>query len=363
MKNTPSLPTRRQVVGGLTAVAATSLLPGCLHHPFANLTEVPLVDPHVHSDTSHSPESILRVANMFGVPAYKGRSVEEVRADIQAPPGADWNTWYDHMKRTRQAYVSPEAIGVLIEDVLRDAGRNGVSLIELRISLISTVQALLDNLGIQDPQERWKYTILVFDQIIEAAQRANDVIQTDLVVSISSQSKYRSHVPDLIKFCRDYRTHIIGLDITNERDLPPSTIAREIESIRGDIRFLTVHCMEVMPPERGWDALASVSPDRIGHGIRAIEDPKLVEELVSRRIPLEMCVRSNLVTGTVSSLAQHPIRRLHDAGVTLMVGSDGCNDGSTLKDDYKLIGSMGFSAGELAKLRKNSHDLAFRNMV
>ncbi len=326
------------------------------------IEESPLVDVHVHSDCVHTPESILRVANEFGVAAYKGRTVEEVRADIQAPPGADWDTWYSHMVRTRQVYVSPEAIGALVEDILKDAAQNSVDVIELRLSLLSTVQALLANLGIKDKKEFFRHAVMVFDEVIKAVERCVSRIAADLIISISQQAKYAEFLPDLMQFCRDYRDHIAALDLTYEKGEAPSTFAVPIEAVRSDIRFLTIHCMEVMPPERGWDGL-KLNPDRIGHGLRAIEDPALVKEIARRGIPLEMCVRSNLVTGAVKRIEDHPMRRLYDAGVTLMVGSDGCNDSSTLADNYRLIESaFGFTPEQMQELRRNSWENSFRQL-
>lgn len=320
---------------------------------------VPLVDTHVHSDTSHTPESILRVANLYDISAFKGKTAAEVQAEIQAPEGANWDTWYAHMIKTRQTYVSPEAIGALIEDILEDAATHGVDVIELRISLLSTVQALLANLGIKDPRAYFHYAQMVFEKIIEAAQKKRSKIVTDLVISISSQEKYQQYLADLMQFCRDYKDHIAALDITYEKGLPPSHFAAPIEAVRADIQFLTIHSMEVMGPERGWEAL-TLNPDRIGHGIRAVEDPKLMEELCRRNIPLKMCVRSNLVTGTAKK-DDHPIRKLFDAGIPLTIGSDGCNDGSTLQDNYEMIRrDFGFSEDELRKLRQNSWDYSFR---
>lgn len=321
----------------------------------------PLVDTHVHSDTSHTPESILRVANLYDVVAFKGKTVEQVQAEIQAPEGANWDTWYAHMIKTRQAYVSPEAIGALIEDILEDASAHGVDVIELRISLLSTVQALIANLSIKDPQAYFRYAQLVFEKIIEATQKKRSKIATDLVISISSQEKYQQYLADLMQFCRDYKDHIAALDITYEKGLSPSHFAAPIEAVRSDIQFLTIHSMEVMGPERGWEAL-KLDPDRIGHGIRAIEDPKLMEELRRRNIPLEMCVRSNLITGTAKK-DDHPIKKLFNAGIPLTIGSDGCNDGSTLKDNYEMIRrDFGFSEDELRKLRQNSWDFSFRQL-
>lgn len=336
----------------------------------------PLADIHIHTDCAHSPESIHRRAEEFQIPAFRGKTVEEIRSIITLPAGEaitparnpeeamqKWNKWYECLKETRKAYTSPKAIAALVRDVVEDSAKSGVGLVELRLSLLSTVDTLLNNLGLKDaqPEVFWKYAVEVFDALIEALQ--DTPVPTDLIMSISCQNRYKPKVADLIKFCIDYRNHLIGLDLTNEKDNPASAYASDIERARGDIKFLTIHCMELMGPERGWDALI-LNPDRIGHGIRAVEDPKLVEELARRKIPLEMCVRSNVVTGAViGGIEKHPMRKLYDVGVTLVVGSDGCNDGSTLADNYGLIEkSFDFTPEQMRELRENSFRYAFRNL-
>lgn len=82
------------------------------------------------------------------------------------------------------------------------------------------------------------------------------------------------------------------------------------------------HAGEWAGPQNVWDTLALYLPDRIGHGVRAIDDPRLVEELARRAIPLEVSPLSNVATGVYPSLAAHPFLALRDAGVVVTLNSD-----------------------------------------
>ena len=82
------------------------------------------------------------------------------------------------------------------------------------------------------------------------------------------------------------------------------------------------HAGEWAGPENVWQTLEHYLPDRIGHGVRSIDDPRLVEHLAERGIPLDVCPISNIATGTFPSLADHPFLRLRDAGVVVTLNSD-----------------------------------------
>ncbi len=78
---------------------------------------------------------------------------------------------------------------------------------------------------------------------------------------------------------------------------------------------LTVHAGETVGPEGIWGALRELKPDRIGHGLHAIEDPELVRYMAEKQIPIEICITSNIKTGCCRALEEHPVRKLFDAGV------------------------------------------------
>ncbi len=123
---------------------------------------------------------------------------------------------------------------------------------------------------------------------------------------------------------------------------------------------LTAHAGESIGPASVWGALR-LGAERIGHGITAIEDPELLRHLREQNIPLEICVTSNLVTGVVRRLEDHPVRRLYDAGVPIVLNTDDpAMFGCTLTDEYRLAARVfGFSESELRGIAANGFKYAF----
>jgi adenosine deaminase/aminodeoxyfutalosine deaminase len=125
------------------------------------------------------------------------------------------------------------------------------------------------------------------------------------------------------------------------------------------LRLLS-HAGETTDASSVWEAL-EIGAERIGHGIRAIDDPRLVAHLAEKKIPLEICITSNIRTGAVASLKEHPVRRLYDAGVPIILNTDDpALFDCTLTGEYELARKeFGFTEQELASLRKNSFSYSF----
>ncbi|MHB8644577.1 MAG: adenosine deaminase [Thermomicrobiales bacterium] len=123
----------------------------------------------------------------------------------------------------------------------------------------------------------------------------------------------------------------------------------------------TLHAGETVGPESIWDALTTLHADRIGHGVRVIEDPKLLELLYAMQVPLEVCPTSNLRLGLYPEIAAHPIAILWKAGLFLTVNTDDPPMfDTTLGDEYRaLAAAHGFTAEEIKEVALNAVRAAF----
>lgn len=124
---------------------------------------------------------------------------------------------------------------------------------------------------------------------------------------------------------------------------------------------LTTHAGEFGGPDSVRDAIRDLRVERIGHGVRAIEDSDLVRELADRAIPLEVCPGSNVVLGLYPDIAAHPIARLRDAGVGVTVSTDDPPFfHTTMRREYNMLNrAFGWEEPEFAELNATALAAAF----
>ena len=146
---------------------------------------------------------------------------------------------------------------------------------------------------------------------------------------------------------------VVGIGIGgSEHEYPPAPFKELYAKARAAGFHCNAHAGEAAGAQSIWDAVHELGVERIGHGTRAWEDPDLVEYLIAHHIPVEMCPMSNVRTGVVSSLREHPIRRYFSAGMVVSVNTDDPKMFQThLADEYRLLEEeCGFSRSDIREL-------------
>ena len=112
---------------------------------------------------------------------------------------------------------------------------------------------------------------------------------------------------------------------------------------------ITIHAGEDAGPDNIWQAIEDLGAQRIGHGIRCVDDPKLMTYLREKQICLEICPTSNWVTQAVPSLEKHPLPTILRAGIPVSINTDDPGVfGTTLPEEYRLCTEIiGLSGAEL----------------
>jgi adenosine deaminase len=154
---------------------------------------------------------------------------------------------------------------------------------------------------------------------------------------------------------------VIGMGMAGEEAHPLAPFTRVVDEAADHGVHLVHHAGEACGPESIREAIGPGRTERLGHGIRVLDDPGLVAEVRERGIPLEVCPSSNVALGFADSLEAHPLPRLRAAGLAVTVNTDiPAIVGTTLAREYALLrDAFGYDDAVLADLAHSGADASF----
>ena len=235
----------------------------------------------------------------------------------------------------------------LIQAVRQELAAQHVVYAEMTVSLGEYVNQGLD--------------ILELIEAMDEASQASSPLRLRWVVDLVRDLGPAATMETLRQLVGNRTESVVAITIGGaEHRFPPEQFAEHYRVARDAGLRLTVHAGEAAGPESVWGAIRSLGVERIGHGVRSIEDPRLVEYLAEKQIPLEVCLTSNIRTGVYRSYEEHPVRLLYDAGVAISISTDDPSFFNTsLAKEFEHLSTLGFSDGELLDLLKNGFRHAF----
>ena len=274
--------------------------------------QLPLIDLHRHIDGSVRLQTILELGKKHGV-KLPAKTLEELRPHIQVverQPGV--MAFIAKMLWMTAVLGDTDACQRIARENVEDAKREGIDYIELRFS----------------PWFMSEPHGLDLNRVVEAVVTGvrKGVQETGVrvtLIGILSRTYGTEIAHKELAALLTQREHIVALDLAgDEANFPPKLFVEHFKRARDAGWRVTVHAGESAGPESVWDALRLLGAERIGHGVRTMEDAALVDYLLENQIGIEANLTSNVQTSTVSDLASHPLRGMLERGLLASINTD-----------------------------------------
>lgn len=311
----------------------------------SRLTAMPKVELHVHLEGAQSPETIWAMAQRNDVP-------------LPAPTLEAWKAFYAFRDFPHfiEVYIAASRAMVTAEDfrvMLVDFHRYQASQYILYTEAFLSASLFVEKIP-------WPDLLAAFqDGLAEGRERFGVAVR--LIPDIARnfpQSKAR-----VLRFTlAGQRAGVfIGLGLGGlEAGYPPEGFVDEFREARANGLHTVAHAGEGAGAVSIRGALEALGAERIGHGIRCLEDEGLVAELRARQVPLEVCPISNYRTGVVAPGAAHPILAMLDAGLNVTVNSDDPPMFATsLTDEFRFLARQGVPFTRLLACTRAAIDASF----
>ncbi len=286
-----------------------------------DLRRLPKVELHLHLDCSLSYRLVSRLKPTVTRAQFDSEYVAPMRctnlADfLKCPP------------KSVALMQTEENLRLAVEDLFAQLRRDHLIYVEVRFAPLLHLDQGLNS----------EQVVEVVDSALDAASKETGIHAGLILCTLRHYSAAQSM--ETVKLVEKFRgRRVVALDIAGDEagfplDAHIPAFAYAAEKNLGRI----AHAGEALGPESVWQTLKHLGPSRIGHGIRSVEDPELMEHLRKTGIHLEVCPSSNVQTNMYEVYSDHPIRALPDSGVSFNVNTDSRTvNNLSLTDEYQRL--------------------------
>lgn len=319
--------------------------------PYEMLHRIPKSDLHVHIDGSMRVATIWELAKEQGINLGARTKAKLRKMLLVGSDCEDLNDYLEIFKTTLKVLQEPEALERAAYELAVDAAKENVWYMEVRYSPILHLEH-----GMKSSDS--------VEAVLRGLKRAEaeHPIWTGLIIC-----GIRQISPDvsleLAELAVAYKNAgVVAFDLAGqEKDYPAKKHREAFYIIRNNNINTTVHAGEAFGPKSIHQALHYCNAHRIGHGTRLHEDRDLMQYVADHRIPLEICLTSNVHTRVVPRLKDHPFRTYHDAGLRVTLNTDNrlISNTTVTKELYRACRAFRLDPYELRHIVINGYRSAF----
>jgi len=314
---------------------------------FEFISFMPKIELHLHLEGAFTVETLFRLIKKYGGDSTI-KSVDDIKKKFMYKSFNDFiETWYwknNFFRKGEDFEISTyeTLLGLKKQKVVYieaffspwDFEKNGIPMEEITESVIYGCERAERDSGI-----RWKLIAdLNRDHGPEAAFRRIEKIAV-----------YKNR-------------GIIGIGLGGNETLYPASLFTEVFRAARSLGLRRVaHAGEAAGAESVSSALFDLKAERIGHGVRAIEDARIIKILKESQTPLEVCITSNVLTGSVQSVTEHPVKQFIDHGLNVTINTDDPTMfNCTISDEYfLLLGVLKCSLSDIKRVCYNALNSSF----
>lgn len=308
--------------------------------PLNKYVTFPKVELHRHLEGSLRLSTMLDIAKKHGVTVPVTMLNLSGLVQVQDQDPMTFTNFLDKFKTLRLFYKSPDVIHRVSAEAVEDAAKDNVRYLELRFTPVALSRA--EGFPLHD----------VMDWVISSAQEAAKKykIKVSLIASVN-----RHESPELAEqvawLAVDHIKHgLMGLDLAgNEAEFPSSPFYGIFKEAKQSGLHVTIHAGEWGPAKNVREAIENLGAERIGHGVRVLEDEAVVSVAKEHATTFEVCVTSNFQSGVVKEITAHPLPTMMEKGLKVTVNTDDPSISRiTLANEYQIA---------CEKLKMSSDDL------
>jgi adenosine deaminase len=314
------------------------------------LHRLPKAELHVHLDGSLRPETLLELANEYGKP-MPASDPETLRDYMHVQDARNLVEYLERFEITLSVMQTADSLERIAYELAEDLAAENVRYAEIRYSPVLNTRGGLPLTETVDAPLRG----------LKRAEKDFGIHTNIIICGIRNMEPATSR--DLADLTVAYKDRgVVAFDLAGaEYNYPAKKHKDAFYTVINKNMAATIHAGEAYGPESIHQALHYCRANRIGHGTRLYEDPDLMRFVNDFRIPIEICLTSNVQTKAVESFGTHPVRQYYDAGIVLSLNTDNrLMSATTVTEEYwRAHEHLGFTWDELVHISLMGFESAF----